>query len=175
LQRLDWDANGDGRVDYRTYFVAGVAVRTEIDDNADARVDRWEYVAAGTELRLTGTASANDGVEDTWVWPPDEAGEIRVDRAQYRDRAIDRHEYMRDDELVRVEEDSNRDGAIDKWETWKDGVLREAAFDTGLTAGRPDRRLSYERGRFAYLETDVDGDGRFERASNQPGLRRREP
>ena len=176
LVRLDWDADGDGRIEQRTYFVGAGPARTEVDSDNDARVDRWEYVDSGAAITHVGSSSGNDGVEDTWTWPANEAGEVRIDRAQYRDRVVDRREFLRQDTLVRAEEDANRDGLVDKWETWEEGVLVLAAFDTTFSAGRPDRRLRYDRGRFAYMETDVDGDGRFERlASNLPGIRRHDP
>lgn len=176
LVRLDWDANGDGRIDQRTYFSGGVAVRSEIDSDADDRVDRWEYVDTAARITRVGTSSANDGIEDTWTWSADASGDVRIDRAQYRDGVVDRREFARGDRLVRAEEDANRDGLIDKWETWDGGVLLVAAYDTRLATGRPDRRLVYEGGRFAYLESDPDGDGKFVRlASNQPGLRREDP
>ena len=164
LVRLDWDSNGDGRIDHRTYVHRTVPYRTEIDRDDDGRVDTWEYVAADGKVRRLGTASANDGVEDTWTWPADGAGTLRIDRAQYRDGVADRAEYFQRDVLVRAEEDANRDGRIDKWETWEGGVLRAAAYDTSFAAGRADRRVLYDdAGRFAYMEADSDGDGRFER------------
>ena len=176
LVRLDWDADGNGRVDQRTYFVGATAVRTEVDSNDDGRVDRWEYVDATATVTHVGSSSAHDGVEDTWTWPSSDTGEVRVERAQYRDRVIDRREFLRDDILFRAEEDANRDGLIDKWETWADGALVMAAFDTTFSAGRPDRRLTYDGGQLAYIEADIDGTGRFERlASNQPGIRRNDP
>jgi hypothetical protein len=163
LVRLDWDANGNGRVDQRTYFANGVAARTEIDGDDDGRVDRWEYVDATTAVTHVGSSSANDGNEDTWTWVATAAGEVRIDRAQYRDRAVDRREFLLDAVLVRAEEDANRDGVIDKWETWKDGALVTASYDTTFANGRPDRRLVYDGGRLASIEADVDGTGRFER------------
>jgi hypothetical protein len=170
LVRLDWDADGDGRFDQRTYFVGGQAARTEVDEDGDGRIDRWEYVNGVAAVSSIGRSSANDGIEDTWIWTADEAGEVRIDRAQYRDRIIDRREFLRDDILVRAEEDADRDGLTDKWETWERGALVTAAFDTTFSTGRPDRRLVYASGRLAYLEADVDGTGHFKRlASNQPG------
>lgn len=170
LVRLDWDTDGNGRIDQRTYFVGGTAVRTEVDDNDDGRIDRWEYVDATATVTHVGSSSADDGVEDTWTWVIGDAGEVRVDRSQYRDRVIDRREFLRHDTLLRAEEDANRDGLTDKWETWENGALVMAAFDTTFSAGRPDRRLVYAGGQLAYLEADVDGTGTFERlASNQPG------
>jgi hypothetical protein len=72
--------------------------------------------------------------------------------------------------MVRAEEDANLDGVMDKWETWADGALLVAAFDTSFATGRPDRRVVYEGGRFAYVEADADGNGQFERlATHQPG------
>ena len=176
LVRLDWDANGDGRTEHRTYFVDGIAVRSEVDDNRDGIVDRWEYVDRAAAVTHIGTSSANDGLEDTWTWTTGADGETRIQRAQYRDGSIDRVEVVRENALVRAEEDANRDGVTDKWETWSAGVLREAAYDTSFTRGRPDRRLVYQDGRFVHLESDSDGDGQFERlASNQPGIRREDP
>jgi hypothetical protein len=167
LVRLDWDANGDGRINQRTYFAAGTAVRTEVDEDGDGRIDRWEYVDAAARVLRVGSSTANDGVEDTWTYPPDARGEVLVEHAQYRDRVIDRREVLVDDTLVRAEEDANRDGLPDKWETWADGALAVAAYDTTFSAGRPDRRLVYDGGRLAAIEADVDGTGRFERlASN---------
>jgi hypothetical protein len=170
LVRLDWDTNGDARTDQRTYFVNAKAVRTEGDVNHDGRVDRWEYVDATGAVIKVGTSSANDGNEDIWTWPVNADGEVRVDRAQYRDGFVDRREYLRNDTLVRAEEDGNRDGLVDKWESWKNGVLAMAAFDTSFMAGRPNRRVVYDAGRVASVEGDPDGNGQFERlAINQPG------
>jgi hypothetical protein len=170
LVRLDWDANGDGRLDHRTYFFAGAPLRTEVDSDGDTRVDRWEYVTGDGTVTHVGSSSGTDGREDTWIWPAAADGLVRVARARYRDGAIDRRESLRGDVLVSAEEDANRDGLVDKWETWELGELRRAAFDTSFSRGRPDRRLVYEGGRFAYLETDADGNGEFERfVSNQPG------
>jgi hypothetical protein len=170
LVRLDWDTNGDARIDQRTYFVGAAAARTEVDGNHDGRIDRWEYVDRAAVVTRVGTSSADDGLEDTWTWPPDAGGEVRVDRAQYRDGMVDRRDYLVDGALVRAEEDANRDGLVDKWERWQSGMLIVAAFDTSFSTGRPDRRVVYDAGRFRHLETDVHGNGRFERlAINQPG------
>ena len=63
---------------------------------------------------------------------------------------------------MRTEDDTNSDGRIDKWERYDGSVLREAAFDTSFQRGRADRRVQYdEKGRFAYVEEDADGDGTF--------------
>lgn len=166
LLRLDWDLNGDGRIDQRTYVVGTTPLRSESDSDGDGRIDQWEYVTPTGAIAHVGTSSANDGLEDTWVWPPNAAGEVRIERAQYRDRIVDRREYYRADALVRAEEDANRDGHVDKWETWAGGVLRLTAFDTSFAGGAANRRLVYdEAGRFAYVEADTDGDGRFERVN----------
>ena len=164
LVRLDWDSDRDGRIDQRTYVTGATPWRSECDTDGDGRIDRWEYVTSSGQVARIGSSSANDGVEDTWMFPEDAAGEARVDRSRYRDRVVDRREYYRADSLVRADEDANRDGHADKWETWEGGRLRVAAFDTTFSGRSPDRRLIYDdRGRFAYMETDTAGDGRFER------------
>lgn len=163
LVRLDWDANGDGRIDQRTYTAGTTPLRSEIDGDGNGRVDRWEYVTPEGQVAYVGTSSGGDGVEDTWTWPINAAGETVVGRAQYRDAVIDRREFYLDDRLVRAEEDANRDGQPDKWELWERGRLRMTAFDTTFSGRRPDRRLIYDdAGRFARMEADPDGDGHFE-------------
>jgi len=175
LLRLDWDSDRDGRIDQRTYVGGAAPWRSEIDFDGDGRIDRWEYVTVSGEVARIGSSSANDGVEDTSMFLEDPAGDVRVDRAQYRDRVVDRREYYRGEVLVRADEDANRDGHVDKWETWDGGVLRVTAFDTTFSGRSPDRRLLYDdMGRFTQMETDSAGDGRFERLATPDGPSERE-
>ena len=175
LVRLDWDTDGDGRIEHRTYVHGTVPFRSEIDTNSDGRVDLWEYVGGDGQVVRVGRSSAGDGIEDVWTWASAPGGEVRVDHAQYRDGVADRREFFIQDVLVRAEEDANRDGRIDKWETWDGGVLRVAAFDTSFAASRPDRRVVYEAtGGVAYMEADFNRDGRFERMPAAGAVTRRE-
>lgn len=78
--------------------------------------------------------------------------------------------------MTRAEEDSNGDGRVDRWDRYDGGVLREAAFDIALLAGRPDRRIVYDaKGQFVAVEEDVERDGTFVRligAAAAAGVRR---
>jgi hypothetical protein len=162
LWRIDSDLNRDGRVDHRAYMDGNVPLRAEIDHDGDGRVDRWEYFSDGV-LVVVGSSTAHDGIEDTWTWGEDAAGERRVDVSLLRDRAIDRREYFRADLLVRADADTNADGRNDRWETFEGGTLIAVALDTTLAADRPNRRLIYDReGRFRFIEIDPDGDGQWE-------------
>jgi hypothetical protein len=165
LLRLDYDADGDGRIEVRTYLQGTRPFRTELDRDADGRVDRWEYLDAQARVVKVGTSSRGDAIEDQWTWAAQADGERQLEYARFRDGAITRREYLRADRLMRAEEDNNGDGRPDKWEVFDKGVLREASFDTGYTAGRPDRRLVYDAsGAFQRLERDPQRDGTFEPA-----------
>ena len=151
-------------------------MRGESDLDADGRIDRWEYFDAQAALILVGTSSRADGVEDTWTRPsPTASGEMHVSLARLRDRLADRHEYFRGDQLVRAEEDTNSDGRIDKWERYEGASLREAAFDTSFTKGRPDRRVRYDATGTSVVEADPDGDGTFVRVPGEAGPPPRTP
>jgi hypothetical protein len=143
-------------------------LRGEADADGDGRIDRWEYFDADAQLTKVGTASLNDGVEDTWSYVTAIDGEQRVARSRRRDRQIDRQEFFRDGVLVRAEEDTNADGRPDRWDRYEGGVLREAAFDMSLTRGRASRRLLYDaRGHFEAVEDDPEGDGTFVRLTGE--------
>lgn len=168
LVRLSADQNGDGRQDQWTYVDGNRTLRGEADTNGDGKVDRWEYFDATGALSMVGTASLNDGVEDTWSITST-PGETHLARSSRRDRVMDRHEYYRGDTLLRVEEDSNSDGLIDKWDRYDGAVLREVAFDMTFSKGRADRRASYDaQGRFIGVEIDPEGDGTFVAAPGEP-------
>jgi hypothetical protein len=163
LVQLSADQNGDGRLDQWTYMDGPRVFRGEADSDGDGRIDRWEYFDEASSLLKVGAASRGDGVEDMWTDPAaDPGGDLHIARSLQRDRRADRHEYFRGDVLVRAEEDTNADGRIDKWDRYEGAVLREVAFDTTFSSGRPNRRVRYDpRGRFVAVEGDPDGDGRF--------------
>ena len=169
LVQMTADQNGDGRFDQWTFLDGNRPLRGEADANGDGRIDRWEYFDTTSVLVSVGTSSLNDGIEDTWTFvAPTAQGETRVARSRNRDRQIDRTEFIRGTELVRSEDDTNGDGRPDRWDRYESNVLREAAFDTTLRTGRPNRRLFYDAGgRFVAIETDPDGDGTFERLTGE--------
>jgi len=162
LVRLDYDVDNDGRVDVRTFMVAGKPTRLEGDQDKDGKVDRWEYYGPGGELLKLGTASGRDGIEDTWLYQAGRSRRMEISTA--RDGMVDRFEYYDDTQLVRVETDANRDGTIDHWEEYDHGNLRVLRMDDEAHPGRPVRRLTYHEGAEPLLEVDPDGDGVFEKA-----------
>ena len=169
LVQMSADQNGDGRFDQWTFLDGNRPLRGEADTDDDGRIDRWEYFDTGSVLVSIGTSSLNDGIEDTWTFTAKTAqGETRIVRSRKRDRQWDRVEFVRGTELVRTEDDTNADGRPDRWDRYEGRVLREAAFDTTLQRGRPNRRLVYDvAGRFAAIEADPDGDGTFERLTGE--------
>jgi len=161
LVRLDYDYDGNGTVDVRTHLRLGKPVRLEGDTNQDLVMDRWEYYDDRGGLLRLGTASANDGVEDTWVY--ESGADTRIEIATRRDRVVDRWEYYRDGALLRTERDTNRDGKPDTWEDYEQGRVRQLSMDETYR-GRPTRRMIYGEGGSARVEVDPDGDGQFEAA-----------
>lgn len=178
LVQISADQDGDGRFDQWTFLDGNRPLRGEADTDRDGRIDRWEYFDTNSVLVSIGTSSRNDGIEDTWTFAaPTAQGETRIVRSRNRDRQWDRTEFMRGTDLIRSEDDSNADGHPDRWDRYEGSVLREAAFDTTLGTGRPNRRLIYDGGgRFAAMEADPEGDGTFVRlkgeAAPPPGVQR---
>ena len=160
LVRLDYDYNGDGRIDVRTFIRDGRPLRLEADSNSDGLIDRWEYYAPSGQLLRIGGSTESDGLEDTWVFPNGEQRVIEISTG--RDGRVDRREFYQGDVLLRAESDTNRDGLPDRWEEFRDGVITRLLVDDEQRLGRPTRRLTYQ-GEAVRIETDVDGDGHFER------------
>ena len=148
LLQLSADQDGDGRFDQWTYLDGNRPLRGEADVDADGRIDRWEYFDADGGVSTIGSASRNDGVEDTWTSTAATAtGETHIGSSSRRDRMRDRHAYYKGQTLLRVEEDTNGDGLIDKWDRYEGAVLREVGFDVSFSRGRPDRKSVVRRAR----------------------------
>lgn len=143
LERVDYDYNGDGLIDVRTYMRAGKPVRLEGDTNGDGRIDRWEYYGPSGELRRIGGSTEGDGREDTWVRTV--GSERHVDVSTRRDGAIDRREVYRGEVLVRTESDTNHDGLPDAWEEFEQGAVVRLLIDDEKRHGRPTRQVVYGR------------------------------
>jgi hypothetical protein len=158
LLRIDYDGDGDGRIDLRTYMGGGRPVRVEADTNGDDVIDRWEYYDARGEVLRIGGSTQGDGREDMWVRV---RGAARtVDISSTRDGRIDRRETYDGNVLVRTESDTDGDGVPDRWEEFEGGALARLLLDDEHR-GRPTRRVVYG-GEPVRVETDLDGDGVWE-------------
>jgi hypothetical protein len=125
LQKMDYDANKNGRMDSFSYWDGSRVIRIEMDQDEDGKLDRWEYYDEHNKIEKVGSSSKDDEVQDTFAYP--DAGGF----------------------LARVETDADRNGAVDKREFFvprpgapNERVLSivEYEFDT---TGRPGRRLYY--------------------------------
>jgi hypothetical protein len=160
LIRIDYDYNGDGDIDVRTYMRNGRPIRLEGDTNGDDLIDRWEYYdEAGRLLRVGGSTQA-DGREDSWAYL--HGDDVRVEISTRRDGRVDRREFFRKDMLLRTESDTNNDGLVDTWEQYENGALAVLMVDDWQQTGRPTRRIVYSSGGDTRVEIDPDGDGMFE-------------
>jgi hypothetical protein len=149
LTRLEYDANGDGKIDTWGYMDGMRVVRVEVDEDGDGKVDRWEY----------HNGSAPAGVAQGSV---DKTIE-RIERATRHDGKVSRWERFDKGTLVHVEEDTDGDGLVDKWEDYTAGTLTMMALDEEHR-GKPNRRLIYRAdGTFDHVEVDATGAGVFRR------------
>jgi hypothetical protein len=162
LTRLDYDPDGNGRVNVRTEMNGRHPVRSFIDQNEDGTVERWEYYDASGRVGKVGQASRQDGREDTWLHQGADGAVVRIERATRGDGRVTRTEEYARGTVTEAREDSNGDGRLDRWETYRDGVLVVLALDTSRERGRPDRRLIYRpNGTLERLEEDATGNGVF--------------
>jgi hypothetical protein len=148
LKRLEYDSNGDGKIDTWGYMDGMRVVRVEVDEDGDGKVDRWEYHSTSGD----GGAPANGGVDKTIE---------RIERATRHDGKVSRWEFFKNGSLQRVEEDTDGDGRVDKWEAYSGGTLSVMALDTDRI-GKPTRRLIYRPdGSLDHIEVDPTGSGTF--------------
>ncbi len=130
LSELDFDRNGDGKVDTRAYMDGVLVKSIEIDRDGNGKTDRWEYY----EPVMSGSAPAGS--------PDGHSVIVRAEEANAKNGRVNRREFYSQGLIARVEEDTNSDGRIDKWETYTDGLV--ATVDLDLKhRGRPERRLVY--------------------------------
>ncbi|HVR71861.1 MAG TPA: hypothetical protein VMT87_13550 [Vicinamibacteria bacterium] len=142
LQRLEYDANGDGRADQVAHHDGARTPRTiEVDDDYDGVVDRWEdYDPAGQLVRV-GTSRRGRG-PDVWTTFGPDGQPARKEYDEDGDGRPDRVETLAAGEVAAVEIDQDRDGRADRWQTWRAGRLTAEELDTDGD-GRPDHRLHY--------------------------------
>jgi len=151
LTRLEYDSNGDGKIDTWGYMDGMRVVRVEVDEDGDGKVDRWEFHKDGS-----GVAAQSGSVDRTIE---------HIERATHHDGKVNRWEYFDNGLLSRVEEDTDDDGKVDKWEQYVGGTLAVMALDT-KHAGKPDRRLVYRAdGSLDHIEADQTGAGTFTRVA----------
>jgi hypothetical protein len=159
LTRLEYDRNGDGKIDTWGYMDGSRVVRIEVDEDGDGKVDRWEYhrdpKTTDDSQGSTGSPGASSSASAGGADPTLE----RIERATKHDGKVSRREYFESGLLARVEEDTDGDGKIDKWETYSSGTLAIMAIDT-KGRGTPDRRLIYQPdGSLSRIEMDPSGNG----------------
>jgi len=169
LQQLDYDPDGNGRVNIRTVMDGSRPVRSLIDKNEDGIVERWEYYDESARVVKVGVASRGDGREDTWMFPAPDGRVSRIERSTLQDGKVTRWEDHGAGGILAAREDADGDGRIDRWESYRDGALVLLALDSTRARGRPDRRLIYAvDGSLERLEEDPDGDGVFAPPAGSP-------
>ena len=162
LTRLEYDRNGDGKIDTWGYMDGSRVVRVEVDEDGDGKVDRWEYhrdLTTTNDSRNSTGSSGSPGASGSASAGGGDPTLERIERATKHDGKVSRREYFENGLLARVEEDTDGDGNIDKWETYSGGTLAIMAIDT-KGRGTPDRRLIYQPdGTLSRIEMDPSGTG----------------
>lgn len=161
LTELTFDRNGNGRIDTWTDMDGTKPIRSQSDLNEDGKLDRWEYYDDQGKLVKVGLSRSDDGRPDSWAFSGPDGTVARVEVSSASDeKAIDRWEFYRGAELIRVEQDTNADGRPDNWDSYENGNLKTAAVDENAD-GRPDRRLTYSDGALVLIESEPDASGAF--------------
>jgi hypothetical protein len=162
LTRLEYDRNGDGKIDTWGYMDGSRVVRVDVDEDGDGKVDRWEYhrdLKTTNDSRTSTGSSGSPGANGSASAGGGDPTLERIERATKHDGKVSRREFFENGLLARVEEDTDGDGNIDKWETYSGGTLAILAIDT-KGRGTPDRRLIYQPdGTLSRIETDPSGTG----------------
>lgn len=172
LQRIEYDASGNGHKDAIS-VMEGTRIRwIELDLDENGTVDRWDMYGPGNRLERVGLSRRNDGVLDAHAFYAGDGTLLRIEVSTRRDGRFNRIEYYEGGVLARSEEDGDADGVPDAWTTYRrepgaasdepSYVITSVAFDY-LRRGSPQRRFVYgESGQVVRIEADPDGDGRFE-------------
>lgn len=67
LERLRYDADGEGRFDTSAYFDGARITRIEADTDGNGSVDRWEYYGPDQRLQKVGVSAAGHSAPTTWI------------------------------------------------------------------------------------------------------------
>ena len=117
LEALNYDTDGDFRLDTWTYWEDGHRVRREIDDDEDGEIDRWHFFDASDAEdavpRREGFSSAADGVMDAWRYFKEDGDVERIELLDRSNDRVVRTEFYDRGALTRIETDTDGDGVID--------------------------------------------------------------
>lgn len=172
LQRIEYDASGNGRND-AVSVMEGTRIRwIELDLDEDGKIDRWDFYGPGNRLERVGLSRQNDGTLDANAFYAADGTLRRIEISTRRDGHFDRSEFYESGALARSEEDTDGDGRPDTWTTYRrepaaasgepSYVITSVAFDY-VRRGTSQRRFVYgDHGQVVRVEVDPDGDGRFE-------------
>jgi hypothetical protein len=140
LERLAFDADGDRRADTVTFYSRGARpLRAEIDLDRDGTLDRWEIYDDEGRLAKVGSSRRGRPAPDLWSFADRSGGIVRQEYDDDGDGRFERAENLSGEAVVAEELDSDGDGRL-------------------------DRRLVFgSDGQVAWVESDLDGDGLFER------------
>src|SRR5262245_8296785 len=89
LQRIDYDADGDGRPDHIAHHDGARTPRLiEVDEDRDGLVDRWESYEQGRLVKVG--LSRRGGAPDVWLFPQPDGGQARREYDEDGDGRVDR-------------------------------------------------------------------------------------
>jgi hypothetical protein len=143
LQRIDYDSNGDGKIDHVAHHDGEKSPhQLDIDEDFDGRFDRWEEYDPAGRLTKVGVSRRHTGAPDLWLTPGPGDQPLKKEYDDNGDMRVDRTEHLRAGLVMRVELDTDGDGRVDRWQNWSTGRLSEEDFDTNAD-GQADRRLVY--------------------------------
>ena len=171
LQRIEFDANRNGRNDAVAIMDGTHLVRIELDLTENGRVDRWDFYTPDRALEKVGLSRFDDGIMDSVAFYTAQHTVSRIEISTHRDGTFNRVEYYVNGALDHSEEDTNGDGRVDHWETYRAAASSSSAPAYEVAAasfddaghGTPTRRFIYgSGGAIVRVETDPGGDGHWD-------------
>lgn len=107
-----------------------VTLRVSGDGNKELQLGGQSIAVEAKSGSFTrGFSLRGNGIIDAWEYRDRQGGLQRIDISRLQDGKVDRWEYYRGDELLRVELDDDRNGRVDRWIVYEDGILIRESRD----------------------------------------------
>ena len=163
LERIEEDADFDGRAETVRHYAGGTLSRTETDADGDGVVELTAYFEDDVAARIEIRSAERDCVE-TRQWLSSEGEVTAEEKDTDADCRYDTWNYYTAGRLKRQGRDTEGRGRAHLlYEFNADGSVRSQELVSETKAKRPDKKAFYTKAGDVHRQcTDRDGDGDFD-------------